>query len=161
MNWWSTLSYILWFTRSSGESYPCRTDRRENSCQNEMTDIPAFSRSELQRRQLTLPVPVSFFCSVQVKLHWEIWFCATSGSKMPATLTWVAVPKDIQVRCTLSLRLYSVWRPVSRNTLSSIFEMLHWLLGWFSSYCAAQLVTGTSERKHNKTSRPSRRHIVN
>ena len=27
------------------------------------------------------------------------------------------------------------------------------LLGYYSSYCTAQLVTGTSERKHNKAAR--------
>ena len=31
--------------------------------------------------------------------------------------------------------------------------MFHRLLGWYISYCAAPLVTGISERKHNKTPR--------
>ena len=30
--------------------------------------------------------------------------------------------------------------------------MFHWPLGWYYSYCAAQLVTRTSDRKQNKTS---------
>ena len=35
----------------------------------------------------------------------------------------------------------------------SIFDMFHRPLGWYCSYCAAQLVTGTSKWKENKTSR--------
>ena len=31
--------------------------------------------------------------------------------------------------------------------------MFHWPLGWYCSYCAARLVTGTSESRQNKTSR--------
>ena len=31
------------------------------------------------------------------------------------------------------------------------FDMFHWTLGWYCSYCAAQLVTGIRERKQNKT----------
>ena len=38
--------------------------------------------------------------------------------------------------------------------------MFHWPLGWYSSYSATQLVTRTSERKQNKTSRPNRCHTV-
>ena len=38
---------------------------------------------------------------------------------------------------------------------------LHWPLGWYCSYCAAQLGTRTFERKQNKTSRLSGRHTVN
>ena len=38
--------------------------------------------------------------------------------------------------------------------------MFHWPLGLYCSYCADQLVTETSERKQNKTSRPSGRHTV-
>lgn len=38
--------------------------------------------------------------------------------------------------------------------------MFHWLLGWYCSYCGAQLDTVTSERKHNETSQPSGRHTV-
>ena len=32
-----------------------------------------------------------------------------------------------------------------------IFDMFHQPVGWYCSYCATPLVTGTSERKHNKT----------
>ena len=38
--------------------------------------------------------------------------------------------------CTLH---YTVWRPLSRDILLSIFEMFHWPLGCFRSNCAAQL----------------------
>ena len=37
---------------------------------------------------------------------------------------------------------YTVWRPIGRDILLSIFEMFHWLLGWYTSYCAATVVTG-------------------
>ena len=46
------------------------------------------------------------------------------------------------------------------DILFTNFEMFHWLLGWYTSYCAAPLVAGTSERKHNKVSRPIGRHAV-
>ena len=55
---------------------------------------------------------------------------------------------------------YTLWPPIGRDILLSIFEMFHWLLGWYTSYCAAPLVTGTSERKHNKTSRLIGRHAL-
>ena len=46
-----------------------------------------------------------------------------------------------------------MWRPLSPDILLSSFDMFHRLLGCYSSYCAAQLVTGTwgktSERKQN------------
>ena len=48
---------------------------------------------------------------------------------------------------------YTVWRPIGHDMLLNIFGMFHWLLGWYTSCCAAPLVTGISERKHNKTSR--------
>ena len=53
--------------------------------------------------------------------------------------------------------LYTVGHPLSRDILLSIFDMFSRPLGWCCSYCAAQLVTGTSVRKHNKTSRLSGR----
>ena len=46
-----------------------------------------------------------------------------------------------------------------RDVLLSIFDMFHWLFGWYCCYCAAQSVqrvTRTSERKQNKTSQLSR-----
>ena len=55
---------------------------------------------------------------------------------------------------------YRAERSLISDVLLSHFEMFHWLLGWYTSYCAVPLVTGISERKHNKTSRPIRRHTL-
>ena len=40
-----------------------------------------------------------------------------------------------------------MWHQVICGILWSIFEMFHRPLGWYSSYCAAQLITGISTRK--------------
>ena len=55
---------------------------------------------------------------------------------------------------------YRAERPLISDVLLSHFEMFHWLLGWYTSYCAAPFVTGTSERKHNKIWRMSGRHVL-
>ena len=47
---------------------------------------------------------------------------------------------------------YTLGRPLIRDVLLSIFYMLYGLLSCYCSYCEAQLVTGTSERKEKKTS---------
>ena len=59
---------------------------------------------------------------------------------------WIAYNTDFfqsQVPRTKRYLLYCV----------KLFEMFYWPLDWYSSYCAAQLVTGTSERKYDKTER--------
>ena len=49
---------------------------------------------------------------------------------------------------------YTLWDyTLSRDVLLNIFDMFHRPLGGHCSYCAAQLVTRTSERKEEKTSR--------
>ena len=53
--------------------------------------------------------------------------------------------------------MYTVWRPLSRDILLSVFEMFHRPLGRHSSCCAAQLVTETSDKKQKKTSGQSGR----
>ena len=41
--------------------------------------------------------------------------------------------------------------PLSRDVLEIIFNKFHGPFGWYCSYCAAQLLNGTSDRKQNKT----------
>ena len=53
--------------------------------------------------------------------------------------------------------MYTLGCPPSRDVLLNSFDMFCRPLGWYCSYCAAPLVTGTSERKHCKTSRLSGR----
>ena len=48
---------------------------------------------------------------------------------------------------------YTEEHPISRDILFCLFEMVHWLLGWCTSYCAAPLAAGTSANIQNKTSR--------
>ena len=59
--------------------------------------------------------------------------------------------------------MYTMWHLVSSDILQSIFEMFHCTGHWADTAAIVvqpHLVTGTSERKQNKTSRPSRHHTV-
>ena len=49
---------------------------------------------------------------------------------------------------------YTVWHPIMCDILLSIFDMFLRPVGWYCSYCAAQLVTGTSERKQHDDGMP-------
>ena len=54
-------------------------------------------------------------------------------------------------------KIYTLGRPLSRDVLLTIFDMIYRPLGRYCSHCTAQFVTGTSVREHNKTLRVSGR----
>ena len=59
-----------------------------------------------------------------------------------------------------TVRIYKVFCPLSRDVLKSFFDMFHRPLGWYCSYCAAQLVTGTYDRKQNITTEGTKHTVV-
>ena len=91
----------------------------------------------------------AIFSFVLFRKFWlQIWLHNSCSTSPTASGTCRKYLQNIANEGTPRHRAYTVWHPLG-HILSLNFDMFHWPVGWYCSYCAAQLVTGTWYTKQN------------